>query len=66
MAITLERDDAEMVLAILKRYLGALKEEIGKTENYDWRQDMKRDEERIKALIARLETETGAVRTEAA
>jgi hypothetical protein len=31
-----------------------MREEIGKTENYTMRQELKSDEARLKALIARL------------
>ncbi len=34
--------------------LRELREEIGKTENYDMRQGLKADEERLKSLLVRL------------
>ena len=53
--LNLEPDEASLVLRVLKEYLPNLREEIGKTENFDWRQAMHRDEEILKRVIARLE-----------
>jgi hypothetical protein len=39
---------------VLTSYLSDLREEIGKTENYDLRQTLKRDEDTIKSLLSRL------------
>lgn len=52
-----ELDDREATLLhqVLANYLPELRSEISNTENYEWRQDLKRDEEVIKSLIARLE-----------
>ncbi len=57
--LQLDQRESEVVLRVLENALGELKMTISNTENYDWRQDMKRDEEIIKGLIARLERETG-------
>lgn len=55
MQLTLEPNEAAVVLRVLKEHLPNLRGEIGKTENYDMRQDMHRDEAVITAVIARLE-----------
>ncbi len=52
----LQLDDAEVTLlrTILERHLGDFRMEIGKTEDYDMRQWMKRDEQSIKNMLERL------------
>lgn len=40
---------------VLSSYLSDLRAEIGKTENYDFRQGLKEDEAIINALLARLD-----------
>ena len=52
----LQLDDAEVTLlrTILERHLGDFRMEIGKTEDYDMRQRMKRDEQSIKDILERL------------
>jgi hypothetical protein len=52
LSVELERP---LLKQILTQYLGDLKFEISNTENYDWRQSMKRDEEVIKGLIEKLD-----------
>jgi hypothetical protein len=49
-------DDAETTLLrqVLERAISSLREEIGKTENYQMRQELKADESRLKAMLARL------------
>lgn len=49
-------DDAETTLLrqVLERAISSLREEIGKTENYQMRQDLKDDETRLKAMLERL------------
>lgn len=54
MQITLDADESALLRNILERHLGDLRMEIGKTEKYEMRQEMKRDEETLKAIIARL------------
>jgi len=53
--IQLDDREGQLVLEILRNTLSDLRMTISDTENYDWRQQMKRDEEQIKSLIARLE-----------
>ena len=55
MYLTLTNEDAALLARILKSDLGDMKVETGKTENYDWRVEMKQDEERLRSIIARLE-----------
>lgn len=49
-------DDADAMLLrqVLERAISSLREEIGKTENYQMRQDLKDDETRLKAMLERL------------
>jgi hypothetical protein len=62
MHITLDKHEADVLLEVLRNHLPELKEEVYKTENFDWRQQMKADEAVIKSLIQRLDM---AVETEA-
>ena len=55
MNLTLTNEEAALLARILKMDLGDMKAETGKTENYDWRVEMKADEERLRSIIARLE-----------
>ncbi len=55
MHLTLEPHEATLLRNVLMAYLADLKAEISNTENYDMREEMKRDEETIKELIGRLE-----------
>jgi len=54
MEVTLGEEDVKLVLRVLEYYLPQLKDEVYHTENFDWRQDLKKDEEAIKALLVRL------------
>lgn len=53
--IQLDEREGQLVLDILRNTLGDLRMTISDTENFDWRQQMKADEETIKTIIARLE-----------
>lgn len=59
MSVALNETESELVLRILKNYLPELREEVYKTENFDWRQSLKTDEAGVKELIARLESAVG-------
>jgi hypothetical protein len=61
MELQLTPEELELVTRIFKNYLPNLREEVYKTENYDWRQALKQDEVVLKGLIQRLE----AVQTKA-
>jgi hypothetical protein len=52
-----ELTDEEMQLLrqLLKNRLPDLREEVYKTERYEWRQELKQDEEVLKGLIAKLD-----------
>ncbi len=54
--IQLDDRESELVLQVLRNTLSDLRMTISNTENFDWRQDMKKDEELMKSLIARLES----------
>ena len=49
--------EQEVMLKVLRDVLPELRSTISNTENFDWRQQMKDDEEVIKGLIVKLETE---------
>lgn len=55
MELTLRPDEARLVHQVLTQYASDLKLEIGKTENYAWRQEQKRDYETLRGLLARLD-----------
>lgn len=55
MELNLSSEEAAFLHRVLTNYLPSLREEIAGTENYEWRQALKRDEELLKALIERLE-----------
>jgi hypothetical protein len=54
MDLQLDDRDAELLRSILERYLGDFRMEIGKTEDFDMRNDMKKDEARLKAIMSKL------------
>ena len=54
MELTLSNDERALLAQILDRHLSLMREEVGKTENYGMRQELKADEEVLKGLIARL------------
>ena len=55
MNLILTNDEEVLLARILKTDLGDMKAETGKTENYNWRVEMKADEERLRHIIERLE-----------
>lgn len=54
MELTLSGEEHTLLGQILERYLSLMREEIGKTENYRMRQELKSDEVVLKGMIARL------------
>ena len=54
MDLQLDDRDAGLLRSILERYLGDFRMEIGKTEDYNMRNDMKADEARLKAIMGKL------------
>jgi hypothetical protein len=55
MELTLDPQEAKVLLQVLKNYLPGLMSTISNTENFDWRQEMKQDEEVLRRLCDRLE-----------
>lgn len=55
MQLILQPEEAALLKRVLATYLSDLRAEVYKTENYDLRQDLKRDEAALKAILARLE-----------
>jgi len=60
MNLTLSTEEAALLARILQTDLGDLKTEIGKTEKYEWRVEMKADEESLRSIIQRLEQAAAA------
>ena len=54
MQLDLNEDEASALVDALNYYIPQLREEIGKTENYDMREDLKAQEGTLTALIAKL------------
>jgi hypothetical protein len=55
MQLTLRPEEAALLRQVLTNYLSDLRMEIGKTEKYDWRQALKRDEALLNELLVRLQ-----------
>jgi hypothetical protein len=53
--LKLSQGEASLLTRVLTNYLPDLREEVYKTENYEWRESLKADEVVLKSLIARLE-----------
>ena len=54
MQITLNETEISALLTALNSYLPDLREEIGSTENYEWRQSLHAQEAALTGLIAKL------------
>lgn len=54
MQVTLNENEVSAVLEALNWYLPNLREEIGKTEDYDWRQSLHAQEEALTGMVAKL------------
>lgn len=54
MQLNLDESENTLLRNVLSRFLGDLRSEINKTENYEMRIAMHRDEEVLKGLLARL------------
>lgn len=54
MELSLESGEVTLLRQLLEHDLGDLRMEIGKTENYDMRQDLKQREATLRALIEKL------------
>ena len=54
MELKLDQPEANLLIDILESHLGDLRMEIGKTENFDMRNELTHDEEMLKSMIVRL------------
>jgi hypothetical protein len=54
MHLTLDPEDANLLEQVLNSRVGDLRFEISNTDDYDFRQGLKADEARLKALLERL------------
>jgi hypothetical protein len=54
MQLTLSEEEKHALVEILNEALPNLREEVYKTENYDYREQLKRREALLKELLARL------------
>ena len=54
MQINLEANEVAALLNVLSSYIPQLREEIGKTENYNMREELKAQEQTLNSLISRL------------
>lgn len=56
MQLNLTDQEKELLIQVLDQYYSNLREEIYKTEGYDFKQKLKEEESFIKDLLARLRT----------
>lgn len=54
MQVNLEDNEVSALLDALNSYVPQLREEIGKTENYDMRADLKAQEAALTTVVAKL------------
>ncbi len=54
MQVTLNEEERQTLLEVLNEVLPNLREEIYKTESFDYREQLKRRETLLKTLVARL------------
>jgi len=54
MQVNLQENEVSALLDALSSYVPQLREEIGKTENYDMRQDLKAQEAALTGLVSKL------------
>ena len=59
MEFILDETEVDVLSRVLTNYLPGFMTTISNTENFDWRQEMKQDEEVIRRLINRLEELAG-------
>lgn len=55
MDLVLSKDDFVLLKKILESYVSDLRMEIANTDSLDWRKRMHEDEDRAKAMLARLD-----------
>jgi hypothetical protein len=54
MQVTLDQNEVTALLNALNSYIPQLREEIGKTEKYDMREDLKAQERILAGLVTKL------------
>jgi hypothetical protein len=54
MQVDLKDDEVAAVLAALDQFIPSLREEIGKTENYDYREELKAQEATLNRVVTKL------------
>jgi hypothetical protein len=59
MELSLQPDEVTLLRQLLTRALSEMREEIAGTDSYDMRQELKRDEETLRGMLARLESAAG-------
>lgn len=60
MEITFQSDEVDLLKAVLTNYLSDLRMEIADTEDYDMREEMKRNEATLKSIISRFDKTSAA------
>jgi hypothetical protein len=55
MGLSLSEEERQMLFDVLNGMLPSLREEVYKTDNYDYRKQLQRKEEILKALLPRLD-----------
>ena len=56
MELNLSENEVEVIGRVLNNFLGDLRMEIADTENHDFREGWKQDEQTINTFLARLQT----------
>ncbi len=54
MQVILNENEVSSLLEALNSYIPQLREEVGKTENYDMRESLKAQEEALTGLVSKL------------
>ena len=54
MQVNLEQNELTALVDALNYYIPQLREEIGKTENYDMRESLKAEEAALKAVLSKI------------
>jgi len=53
--IQIAEDEVEVLRSVLEEYISELRMEVANTDSMDFRDDLKRKEEVLKALVGRLQ-----------
>ena len=54
MQLNLDANEAAALLNVLNSYIPQLREEIGKTEKYEMREELKADEQTLRGIVTKL------------